>query len=56
MPTTSPLLEARILLEFLSFISLVASSTVASLSRIITSSFRTTPTGEERSAGTVVGI
>jgi hypothetical protein len=34
---------------------LIASSTVASLSRIITSGFRTMPTGEESSAGSVIG-
>ncbi|HEY6405133.1 MAG TPA: hypothetical protein VIX38_03550, partial [Nitrososphaeraceae archaeon] len=52
---TSPLLETRTLLEFLSVISLVASSTDASLSRIITSGFNTIPTGEESRPGIVVG-
>jgi hypothetical protein len=39
----------------LSVISLVASSTDASLSRIITSGFNTIPTGEESRPGIVVG-
>jgi hypothetical protein len=55
IPITSPLFEARTLLELFCVISLIASSTVASLSRIITSGFRTMPTGEESSPGSVMG-
>jgi hypothetical protein len=56
IPTTSPSREARTLREFFSSIRFVASSTVASLSRMRTSGIRTTPTGEERREAIVVGI